>query len=102
MQLLSTELDKVQTSRTRMTFQTVANQYMEVKEHVLSPSTLVGYKGILRRLSAEFLGKNIHNILTIDIQKEMNFYAVSLHLKQFVTLTALYKHVQTRFDTLIR
>lgn len=76
LQLLSAELDKIKTAKTRMTFQTAANQYMEVKEHVLSPSTLVGYKGILRRLSDNFLGMNISNISAIDVQKEMNLYSV--------------------------
>lgn len=51
LQLLAAEMDKVQTRKTHMTFREASDKYIEVKENVLSPSTITGYRGIQQRIS---------------------------------------------------
>lgn len=75
LQLLAAELDKVQESKKRMTFKTAAEQYIETKENVLSPSTIREYTGTVKRLSPDFADKNLSDITPVDIQKEINLHA---------------------------
>ena len=78
LQLLSAKLDMdVNVSGKRMSFLDAGNQYIEVKANVLSPSSINGYKGIMRTLSSNFTSMNIHDITTIDIQKEINDYSAT-------------------------
>lgn len=77
LQLISAEFDKVPSSSpAHMTFEEAANKYMEVKGNVLSPSSINGYKSVLRNLSGKFKSMNINDITAIDIQKEINDYSV--------------------------
>lgn len=75
LQLLAAELDKVQETKKRMTFKAAAEQYIETKENVLSPSTIREYIGTVKRLSADFVDKNLSDITAVDIQKEINLHA---------------------------
>lgn len=78
LQLLSAEMDKTPASApTRMDFEAAANKYIEVKVNVLSPSSINGYKGILRNLSDDFKALNLNDISAVDIQKEINDYSVN-------------------------
>lgn len=70
--MMAEELDKIKAKRKRMTFQDAAEEYIESKKNVLSPSTVRGYAGIIGILSDVFLGKTIEDIEQIDIQKEVN------------------------------
>ncbi len=72
MQAMAKELDKVQEKHRSMTFQAAAEEYIESKRNVLSPSTIRGYAGILRKISEKFLEENVHDITAMDIQKEIN------------------------------
>lgn len=81
MQALAAELDKLQTSKSRMTFTTAANEYISVKSNVLSPSSVNGYRSILRNLSDRFKNKYISDITGIDIQKEINDYSIGRSAK---------------------
>ena len=77
MKLMAEELDKVQSSKSvHMNFDTAANKYIDVKSNVLSPSSVNGYKSILRNLSVKFKEKLITDITPVDIQKEINDYSV--------------------------
>lgn len=69
---MADELDKIQEKHKRMTFQAAAEEYIESKRNVLSPSTVGGYCNIVKHLSESFLNKNIHDIESLDIQKEIN------------------------------
>lgn len=73
--LMSEELDKVSASYSRMTFYESANEYVDSKRNVLSPSTIRSYMGILNNLSKSFTKKNISNITNLDVQKEINNYS---------------------------
>lgn len=76
--LMAEELDKVQTSASvHMSFDTAANKYIDVKSNVLSPSSVNGYKSVLRNLSVTFKEMLINDITTLDIQKEINDYSVN-------------------------
>lgn len=77
MQAISAEMEKEPVKKTRMTFETAAMQYIDVKSNVLSPSTITGYHSVLRNLSDEFKQKHMDDLTGIDIQKEINSIAIS-------------------------
>lgn len=72
MQAMAAELDKVQGKFESMTFQAAAENYIESKQNILSPSTIRGYAGILRQIPEKFLSANIHDITSFDVQTEIN------------------------------
>ncbi|MCM1560359.1 MAG: site-specific integrase [Butyrivibrio sp.] len=72
LQLMADKLNKVQGKYERMTFRRAAEEYIALKHNVLSPSTVQGYEVIIRNLSEDFLGKNIHDITALDVQAEIN------------------------------
>lgn len=74
-QLLSSELDKIQTGKAHITFKTAAESYMSTKSNVLSPSTIRGYSSILKCLPGEFTGRLITDIDNILVQKVINDYS---------------------------
>ncbi len=53
-----------------MTFQAAAEEYIESKRNVLSPSTIRGYMGIIRQIPETFLLTNVHDITVLDVQDE--------------------------------
>lgn len=53
-------------------FKTLALEYIDAKENVLSPNTRRGYTICLKRLSSRFLNSNIAKIDQILIQREIN------------------------------
>lgn len=74
MQLMTAELDKIQTAKKRMTFATAGERYMEMKSNVLSPSTARGYASILRNLPESFREMLISDIDSVEVQKVINEY----------------------------
>ena len=72
MQAMAKELDKVQKKRTSMTFKIAAEEYIESKRNVLSPTTIKGYKSTMKTISEKFQDINIHDITALDIQTEIN------------------------------
>ena len=77
LQLMAAALENVMESKHRKTFKKAAQEYIDMKEHVLSPSTVREYLGTAKRLSDEFNNLNINDITQIDVQKEINFHAKS-------------------------
>lgn len=78
LQLLSAEMDKVPAAApAHMDFKEAADKYIEVKANVLSPSSINGYKSVLRNISDEFKMLIINDISAVDIQKEINDYSVN-------------------------
>lgn len=57
-------------------FEDYCNKYIDSKSNILSPSTLGGYKKITRSISDTFKKKNLYSIEQIDIQNEVNRYAL--------------------------
>jgi integrase len=56
-------------------FETAANTYMDSKSNILSPSSLRGYKSMLRNIPDDFKHKPISMIGQLDIQNLINDYA---------------------------
>lgn len=69
---MADELQKVQKKHESLTFQAAAEEYIESKRNVLSPSTIRGYAGIMRQIPEKFLSENIHDITALDVQAEIN------------------------------
>lgn len=72
---MAKKLEKVQEKRRSMDFKAAAEEYIESKRNVLSPSTVRGYNGIIRQLPECFLEKNVHDITSVDVQKEINRFS---------------------------
>ena len=72
MKAMAAELDKVQTKHESMTFKVAAEEYIETKKNVLSPSTIRGYESIIKQLPKKFLSENVHDITALDVQSEIN------------------------------
>ncbi len=75
MQAMAAELDKVKEKHDSMTFQAAADKYIDSKRNIISPSTIRGYKGILRQMPTSFLEKNVHDITSLDVQKEIDGFS---------------------------
>ena len=56
-------------------FETAAETYMDSKSNILSPSSLRGYKSMLRNIPDEFKHKPISMITQLDVQNLINDYA---------------------------
>lgn len=61
--------------KTGMTMQSAGNAYIDLKNNILSPSSIRGYKSIMRNLSDDFMSKKISDITPLDVQKEINDYS---------------------------
>ena len=72
MQAMAKELDKVQAKHKKLTFKDAAEEYIESKRNVLSPTTIKGYKSAMKTISEKFQDINIHDITALDIQTEIN------------------------------
>lgn len=59
-----------------MTFQKAAEEYINVKNNVLSPSTIRGYHSVLRNLPQYLLDMDISQIDEYTLQKFINEYAI--------------------------
>jgi len=59
-------------SEKNSSFKALADEYIEAKRNVLSPSTIRGYKGCLARLSEAFTDLLINSIDNLTIQREVN------------------------------
>lgn len=72
MQAMAKELDKIQDKHKSMDFKSAAEEYIEAKRNVLSPTTIRGYNSAMKTISNKFQSINIHDITTLDIQTEIN------------------------------
>lgn len=74
--IMSEKLQNTDFGQDKSTFGAYCNKYIESKVNVLSPSTIGGYRKIVRTLSQDFKDKKLYDIEQIDIQNEINRYAV--------------------------
>lgn len=72
---LAKEMDNITERKTHMTFFTAVDEYIALKNNVLSPTTIAEYRGTAKRLSKEFTALRITAITSIDVQKEINALA---------------------------
>lgn len=71
-QLLAKEMDKAKAEKTRMTFKTAAQKYIDMKANIISPTTVREYTGTISRLSSDFNKTLITDINSATVQKEIN------------------------------
>ena len=71
-QALSAEMNKAHIKKEQMTFRTAAENYIELKRNILSPTTVREYTNSIDRLSKSFTSKKVSDITAIDVQKEIN------------------------------
>ena len=55
-----------------ITLRAAIEAYIQSKEAILSPTTIDGYKKIVRNLDADFLAVNIYSITRLSLQNEIN------------------------------
>lgn len=72
MQALSFEMENEKIRSASMTFKDAAEEYISIKENILSPTTIREYKSNISRLSDKFKQRNISDITALDVQKEIN------------------------------
>lgn len=72
MQSLSAEMENEKIRSASMTFKDAAEDYISIKENILSPTTIREYKSTISRLSDKFKQRNISDITALDVQKEIN------------------------------
>lgn len=58
-QLMSEELDKVKGRSADKTFRSAAEEYIEMKSNVLSPSTTKEYRSLISQYSEQFMNMNL-------------------------------------------
>lgn len=69
---LADEMDDEKEKAIKMTFREAAEEYISVKENVLSPSTIREYARNIDRLSDKFTSIRISDVTALDVQKEIN------------------------------
>lgn len=72
---------KVKEDKTELTFLEAANKYLESKENVLSPSTIRGYRAIIRNYTIDLNGVNIFDIDNALLQRVINKQAAGRSAK---------------------
>lgn len=65
------------------TFESYCDKYIELKRNVISPSTIAGYKKLKRYISEELKSKKILSVTQVDVQNEINSFAVG-HSPKYV------------------
>lgn len=70
----------------RGSFEKYANEYIENRKNVISPATVRTYDRKIKQLSDEFKAKNLYDITSEDVQKEINKFSVDHEPKTTKTL----------------
>ena len=77
----------------RATFESAAEEYIMIKEAVLSPSTIKNYRSVLRNISKDFKRLKLNIITSVDVQREISQYSTNhspksvRNLSGFITAT---------------
>lgn len=56
----------------KMSFLEAGNAYIELKNNILSPNTIIGYQKVLKNLPQWFTSKRIRDFTALDVQKVIN------------------------------
>lgn len=73
-----------------LTLRQCFEQYIETHENIFSPSTIQGYKVIVRNSFQDLMDKNINDITEMDIQAEINSMASNLSFKTISSRYSLF------------
>ena len=69
--------DKLNHKTADITFREACEKYTEIKSHVLSQSTIRGYKAIMRNLPADFMDKDLSEMDNITVQAMINDHSAN-------------------------
>lgn len=72
---LSNTLQEIEVKSHSATFRACMNEYIENRSNVLSPSTLNGYRSLIRQYPDRLMNKNIYDADQVFIQSVINDYA---------------------------
>lgn len=56
----------------KMSFFEAGNAYIDLKNNILSPNTIIGYQKVLKNLPQWFTSKRIRDLTSLDVQKVIN------------------------------
>ena len=86
------------------TFKRATLEYIDIKRNVLSPSTIVNYKSVLKNLSDAFTGLRIDEITSLEVQKEISDYSLTHSPKSVKNASGLITTVLKMYapETVIR
>lgn len=59
----------------KKTFEVCCEEYMTMKDNVLSPSTKKGYRSVMRSISRQLMSMDVSDISQITIQNEINIHS---------------------------
>lgn len=98
------EIKKSASSNHEYNFGEATEKYIEVKRNVLSPTTIINYKSVLRNLSDGFVRLKVDRISSIEVQAEINRYASTHSPKSVKNASGVITSVLKMFapDTIIR
>ena len=71
------EMAKIPETTVKGSFLACAESYIESKSNIISPSTIRGYKAVLKGLPDDFKTMKLSAITQIDVQKLINDYSAS-------------------------
>lgn len=92
----------IRNSNHELTFVAAANEYMQIKKNVLSPTTIKNYGSILRNLSDAFISRKIDQITAVDVQREINNYSVGRSPKSVKNASGLITVVMSMYAPDVR
>jgi integrase len=73
--LITAEVEKRDIPAAKMSFETACDKYIESKSNVLSPSSIRGYKGIVKAFTDGFKAVRLPDITLPIVQTEINSYS---------------------------
>ena len=79
--LLADVIEKVPSSVGNMTLYTACNAYIEGRSNIISPSTVVGYRSMVRRIPEKYGTMHVKKITTATLQSFVNEYSVGHNSK---------------------
>jgi len=88
---MAEELQKVQKKHESIDFKAAADEYIEAKRNILSPTTIRGYNSAMKTISKKFQNINIHDVTVLDIQTETNRLRKTTAQRPCATTTASYR-----------
>lgn len=81
----------------KLTFEAAANDYIDARTNILSPSTIKNYRMMLHHFSDSFLCKALDDIQNNDIQKEINMFCNKVSPKTVKNRYALVSSIFAEF-----
>jgi integrase len=96
-QLMSEKLDEAELSGKPMTFADAYHRYVEINDHILSPSTIRGYDSMFRNITDHFKALRLSDITQADIQAELNRYSATHSAKSTRNLNGFISPILAEF-----